>query len=123
MSINNNNKKVLLFGSFTEDDIRSWQDEKPVKKKELKFDSLNCPTGITFGNFNGELSSQRGSIDGKVNFGSANSAKKEKEKDVKLLMFLNCAKKPLIDSDGIVLYMKLGDRDDCAEHFVLSFLV
>ncbi|XP_050232237.1 ubiquitin carboxyl-terminal hydrolase 24 [Mercurialis annua] len=83
MSINNNNKKVLLFGSFTEDDIRSWQDEKPVEKKELKFGSLNCPTGITFGNFNGELSSQRGSTDGKVSFGSANSAKKDKEKDVK----------------------------------------
>eukprot|EP00257_Ricinus_communis_P013404 XP_015570827.1 ubiquitin carboxyl-terminal hydrolase 24 isoform X2 [Ricinus communis] len=83
------NKKVLVFGSFTEDETKSWQankssenDKKPVQKKELQFGSLNFATGITFGDFSSESSRQPGSTNGKVSFQSTNPHKKEK--DVKI---------------------------------------
>ncbi|KAF2322436.1 hypothetical protein GH714_017023 [Hevea brasiliensis] len=63
---------MLLFGSFTEDETKSWlqkpsseNDEKPLEKKELQFGSLNL---IDFSSANG-----------KVSFQTSNSLKKEKE--------------------------------------------
>ncbi|KAF2323789.1 hypothetical protein GH714_036929 [Hevea brasiliensis] len=84
-----NSSKVLVFGSFTEDETRSWlqkpsseNDEKPVEKKELQFGSLSFATGITFGDFNSESSRQLGSANGKASFQTTNPLKKEK--DVKI---------------------------------------
>ncbi|OAY36188.1 ubiquitin carboxyl-terminal hydrolase 24 isoform X2 [Manihot esculenta] len=83
--------KVLVFGSFTEDETRSWlqkpssdseKDEKPLEKKELQFGSLNFATAITFGDFNSESSRQLGSANGKVSFQTKSPLKKEK--DVKI---------------------------------------
>ncbi|KDP40491.1 hypothetical protein JCGZ_24490 [Jatropha curcas] len=76
--------KVLVFGSFTEDEARSWlqkpsseTDEKPVAKKELQFGSLNFDTGITFGNFNSASSRQLDSANGKVGFHTTSSLNKD----------------------------------------------
>ncbi|OAY53450.1 ubiquitin carboxyl-terminal hydrolase 24 [Manihot esculenta] len=81
--------KVLVFGSFTEDETKSWlqkpsteNHEKPVEKKELQFGSLNFATGITFGDFNSESSRKPGSANGKASFQTSNPV--NKEKDVKI---------------------------------------
>lgn len=57
--------KVLLFGSFSEDEVKSWLNkpskntEKPVKNKTLDLDSLKISSGISFGSFNGEAISNQ----------------------------------------------------------------
>ncbi|KAI3510988.1 hypothetical protein L1887_18134 [Cichorium endivia] len=51
---------VLLFGSFSEDEVKSWLNnpskntENPQKNKTLDLDSLKITSGISFGSFNGE---------------------------------------------------------------------
>ncbi|KAJ6702896.1 UBIQUITIN CARBOXYL-TERMINAL HYDROLASE [Salix viminalis] len=79
-------KKVLLFGSFTEDETKSFlgkqspgKVKKPVEKTELRFGSLNFGTGITFGNFDTTLNTQLDSANGNVTFHSKSSVKKEKD--------------------------------------------
>ncbi|PSS09953.1 Ubiquitin carboxyl-terminal hydrolase, partial [Actinidia chinensis var. chinensis] len=55
---------ILLFGSFTEDETRSWlnqsseKNEKPVEKKELQVVSSNVVKELSFGSFNGEPNRQ-----------------------------------------------------------------
>ncbi|KAL7619177.1 ubiquitin carboxyl-terminal hydrolase 24 [Lactuca sativa] len=57
--------QVLLFGSFSEDEVKSWLNkpskntEKPVKNKTLDLDSLKISSGISFGSFNGEAISNQ----------------------------------------------------------------
>lgn len=57
--------QVLLFGSFSEDEVRSCLNkpskntEKPEKKKTLNLDSLKISSGISFGSFNGEANGTR----------------------------------------------------------------
>ncbi|KAI3510984.1 hypothetical protein L1887_18125 [Cichorium endivia] len=52
--------KVLLFGSFSEDEVKSWLNnpskntENPQKNKTLDLNSLKISSGISFGSFNGE---------------------------------------------------------------------
>ncbi|KAF9686412.1 hypothetical protein SADUNF_Sadunf03G0155900 [Salix dunnii] len=79
-------KKVLLFGSFTEDETKSLlgkqspgKVKKPVEKTELRFGSLNFGSGITFGNFDTTLNTQLDSANGNVIFHSKSSVKKERE--------------------------------------------
>ncbi|CAK7339392.1 unnamed protein product, partial [Dovyalis caffra] len=79
-------KKVLLFGSFTEDETKSLlrkqssgNVETPVEQTELQFGSLNLGTGITFGNFDTALNTQLASGNGNVTFHSKSSVKKEKD--------------------------------------------
>ncbi|GAB4827797.1 Ubiquitin carboxyl-terminal hydrolase 24 [Ancistrocladus abbreviatus] len=56
--------KVIIFGSFTEDEIRSWQrkpsesNEGLAGKKEFQFGSLTFVTRTSFGSVNGESSKQ-----------------------------------------------------------------
>lgn len=82
-------KKVLVFGSFTEDETKSLlgkqspgKVEKPVEKIELRFGSLNFGTGITFGNFDTTLNTQLASANGNVT--SQSKSLVMKEKDVKV---------------------------------------
>lgn len=79
-------KKVLVFGSFTEDETKSLlgkqspgKVEKPVEKIELRFGSLNFGTGITFGNFDTTLNTQLASANGNVTSQSNSSVMKEKD--------------------------------------------
>lgn len=79
-------KKVLVFGSFTEDETKSLlgkqspgKVEKPVEKIELRFGSLNFGTGITFGNFDTTLNTQLASANGNVTSQSKSSVMKEKD--------------------------------------------
>lgn len=79
-------KKVLVFGSFTEDETKSLlgkqspgKVEKPVEKIELRFGSLNFGTGITFGNFDTTLNTQLASANGNVTSQSKSSIMKEKD--------------------------------------------
>ncbi|KAJ7005116.1 hypothetical protein D5086_007597 [Populus alba] len=79
-------KKVLVFGSFTEDETKSLlgkqspgKVEKPVEKIELRFGSLNFGTGITFGNFDTTLNTQLASANGNVTSRSKSSVMKEKD--------------------------------------------
>lgn len=74
-------EKVLLFGSFTEDETKSLLGKqssgnvgKPAEKTELRFGSINFGTGITFGNFDTALNTN-----GNVTFQSKSSVKKEKD--------------------------------------------
>ncbi|KAK9058064.1 hypothetical protein SSX86_022904 [Deinandra increscens subsp. villosa] len=52
--------QVLLFGSFSEDEVLSWLNkpsentEKPMKTKPLELNSLKISSEISFGSFNGE---------------------------------------------------------------------
>ncbi|KAI3697481.1 hypothetical protein L6452_30542 [Arctium lappa] len=52
--------QVLLFGSFSEDEVKSWFDKpsgnakKPVKEKALDLDSLKISSEISFGSFSDE---------------------------------------------------------------------
>ncbi|XP_011042126.1 PREDICTED: ubiquitin carboxyl-terminal hydrolase 24 isoform X2 [Populus euphratica] len=78
--------KVLVFGSFTEDETKSLlgkqsagKVEKPAEKIELRFGSLNFGTGITFGNFDTTLNTQLASANGNVTFQSRSSVMKEKD--------------------------------------------
>ncbi|GAB4832238.1 hypothetical protein Ancab_006252 [Ancistrocladus abbreviatus] len=56
--------KVILFGSFTEEEIRSWQSKRSdsaqglANKKEFQFGSLKFVTGASVGGVNGESSRQ-----------------------------------------------------------------
>lgn len=69
-----NQPHVLLFGSFTEDETKSWlrksfeRVEKPFEKKTSKVDSSNIVAGLSFGSLNDEsrtqLDSSKGSIVG-----------------------------------------------------------
>ncbi|XP_065868511.1 ubiquitin carboxyl-terminal hydrolase 24 isoform X2 [Euphorbia lathyris] len=84
-------KKVVVFGSFTEDETKSLlkkhsseKGEKPLEKKGLQFGSLDNASGFTFGDFNVKSSRQPSLANGKVSFETANSLKKEKD--------VNCAK-------------------------------
>ncbi|KAG6783374.1 hypothetical protein POTOM_012821 [Populus tomentosa] len=79
-------KKLLVFGSFTEDETKSLlgkqspgKVEKPVEKIELRFGSLNFGTGITFGNFDTTLNTQLASANGNVTSQSKSSVMKEKD--------------------------------------------
>ncbi|KAB5572973.1 hypothetical protein DKX38_000167 [Salix brachista] len=74
-------EKVLLFGSFTEDETKSLLGKqssgnvgKPAEKTELRFGSINFGTAITFGNFDTALNTN-----GNVTFQSKSSVKKEKD--------------------------------------------
>ncbi|KAJ6714000.1 UBIQUITIN CARBOXYL-TERMINAL HYDROLASE [Salix viminalis] len=74
-------EKVLLFGSFTEDETKSLLGKqssgnvgKPAEKTELRFGSINFGTGITFGNFDTALNTN-----GNVTFQSKSLVKKEKD--------------------------------------------
>lgn len=64
--------QVLLFGTFTEDETRSWlkqsseKTDKHVEKKELEVGSSNVVTGLSFGGFNGEPSRQLDSSRGPI---------------------------------------------------------
>ncbi|KAL6981018.1 ubiquitinyl hydrolase 1 [Sarracenia purpurea var. burkii] len=64
--------KVLLFGSFTEDETISWlkessgKTEKSVEKKELEVVSTNVLTELSFAGFNGELCRQVDSSIGEI---------------------------------------------------------
>ncbi|KAM0005856.1 putative ubiquitinyl hydrolase 1 [Helianthus debilis subsp. tardiflorus] len=52
--------QVLLFGSFSEDEVISWLNKpsenakKPAKSKPLDLNSLKISSDISFGSFNGE---------------------------------------------------------------------
>ncbi|XP_024983525.1 ubiquitin carboxyl-terminal hydrolase 24-like isoform X2 [Cynara cardunculus var. scolymus] len=52
--------QVLLFGSFSEDEVKSWFDKptgnvkNPVKEEALDLDSLKISSAISFGSFNDE---------------------------------------------------------------------
>lgn len=61
-------RKVLVFGSFTEDETRSLllkpsssKAEKPVEKKELRFGSVDFIAGKSLGGLYGESSRPKGS--------------------------------------------------------------
>lgn len=68
--------QVLLFGSFSEDEVRSWLNkpsenaEKPVQKKALDLDSLKISSDISFGSFNDEsyknIESSKGPANGNL---------------------------------------------------------
>jgi len=63
--------KVLLFGSFTEDETRSFlkspqKTKKPVEKKELPVVSPNVATELSFGGFHGEAHLQFDSSRGPI---------------------------------------------------------
>uniref|UniRef100_A0A5B7C7I4 Ubiquitin carboxyl-terminal hydrolase n=1 Tax=Davidia involucrata TaxID=16924 RepID=A0A5B7C7I4_DAVIN len=66
--------KVLVFGSFSEDETRSWLSQssenaiKPVEKKDLQVGSSNFVTEICFGDFNGEQSRQLDSSKGPTGY-------------------------------------------------------
>ncbi|XP_022745349.1 ubiquitin carboxyl-terminal hydrolase 24-like isoform X2 [Durio zibethinus] len=73
--------KVLVFGSFTEDETRSLllkrsagNAEKPVEKKELQFGSLNFAAGGSLGSANGDLSNKPSSTNGLVGCLSSTSS-------------------------------------------------
>lgn len=57
--------QVLLFGSFSEDEVKSWLNnpskntENPQKNKTLDLNSLKISSGISFGSFNGEAISNQ----------------------------------------------------------------
>lgn len=77
--------QVLLFGSFSEDEVRSWlskpseNGEKIVKKKDLDLDSLKISSEISFGSFNGESSYKNiDSSKGIVNGNAASTLKNGK---------------------------------------------
>ncbi|XP_076939513.1 ubiquitin carboxyl-terminal hydrolase 24-like [Bidens hawaiensis] len=67
--------QVLLFGSFSEDEVKSWLNkpsknaEKPVKTKPMDLNSLKISDGISFGSFNGESNNNPTGVckNGKVN--------------------------------------------------------
>ncbi|KAJ9558134.1 hypothetical protein OSB04_012748 [Centaurea solstitialis] len=52
--------QVVLFGSFSEDEVKSWFDKpsgntkQPVKEKALDLDTLKISSEISFGSFNDE---------------------------------------------------------------------
>lgn len=84
--------KVLVFGSFTEDETRSLLSqsagaaEKHLGKEKLQFGSLNVATGRSVGSNNGAVRRQLGSADGPISFESSNFIPKdenitEKSKD------------------------------------------
>ncbi|KAF7138315.1 hypothetical protein RHSIM_Rhsim07G0061800 [Rhododendron simsii] len=63
--------KVVLFGSFTEDETRSLlqspgKTKKPVEKKELPVVSSNVATELVFGGFSGEAPSRFDSSRGPI---------------------------------------------------------
>ncbi|XP_038711944.1 ubiquitin carboxyl-terminal hydrolase 24-like isoform X2 [Tripterygium wilfordii] len=69
------NPKVLLFGSFTEDETRSWQqkpssgnDEKPREKKELQFGSLDFASEISSSDLNYDSKKQLVHANGAIDF-------------------------------------------------------
>ncbi|XP_076960582.1 ubiquitin carboxyl-terminal hydrolase 24-like [Bidens hawaiensis] len=67
--------QVLLFGSFSEDEVKSWLNkpsknaEKPVKTKPVDLNSLKISNEISFGSFNGESNNNPTGVckNGKVN--------------------------------------------------------
>ncbi|XVF40826.1 hypothetical protein PTKIN_Ptkin01aG0147400 [Pterospermum kingtungense] len=72
--------KVFVFGSFTEDETRSLLSkqsagnaEKPVRKNELQFGSLNFADAGSLGSTNGDLSCKVSSTNGPVGFLSSTS--------------------------------------------------
>ncbi|PWA13603.1 Peptidase C19, ubiquitin carboxyl-terminal hydrolase 2 [Artemisia annua] len=79
-----NPPQVLLFGSFSEDEVRSWlskpseNGEKIVKKKALDVDSLKISSEISFGSFNGESYKNIDSSKGIVNGNAASTLKNGK---------------------------------------------
>ncbi|KAL0007054.1 hypothetical protein SO802_008556 [Lithocarpus litseifolius] len=86
-------KKVLVFGSFTEDETRSFllkpssgKVEKPVEKKELRFGSVDFIAGKSLGGLYGESSRQLDSPKGSNGLLSSPVLKKDNEpKSVKIL--------------------------------------
>ncbi|KAF3943714.1 hypothetical protein CMV_029752 [Castanea mollissima] len=86
-------KKVLVFGSFTEDETRSLllkpssgKAEKPVQKKELRFGSVDFIAGKPLGGLHGESSRQLDSSKGSNGLLSSPMLKKDNEpKSVKIL--------------------------------------
>ncbi|KAJ8900285.1 hypothetical protein K2173_024925 [Erythroxylum novogranatense] len=83
-------KQVLVFGSFTEDETKSLlkkqsssNDKKAEEKKALRFGSLSVATGITFGNFDCELSGKLSSGNEPISFQTTNPF--ENEKGVKIV--------------------------------------
>lgn len=72
--------QLFVFGSFSEDETRSLLSkqsaggaEKPVKKNELQFGSLNFADAGSLGSTNGDLSSKPSSTNGPVKFLSSTS--------------------------------------------------
>ncbi|XP_076887918.1 ubiquitin carboxyl-terminal hydrolase 24-like [Bidens hawaiensis] len=67
--------QVLLFGSFSEDEVKSWLNkpsknaEKTVKTKPVDLNSLKISNEISFGSFNGESNNNPTGVckNGKVN--------------------------------------------------------
>ncbi|CAN1813812.1 Ubiquitin carboxyl-terminal hydrolase 24 [Linum perenne] len=90
------NLQLLVFGSFTEDEIRSLSQKKsaekgesPVQKKEVQqVQSLKSTSGIAFGDFRCELNREEGSSKGKSVVQNGNSVE---HKDVKALNETNKA--------------------------------
>ncbi|WCJ39005.1 Ubiquitin carboxyl-terminal hydrolase 24 [Euphorbia peplus] len=79
-------KKVVVFGSFTEDETKSLlqkhSSEKPLEKKGLQFGSLDNAKGFTFGDFNSESSRQSSLSSEKISIETANSSKKGKDANI-----------------------------------------
>lgn len=77
--------KLLLFGSFTEDETRSLlrlpsgNAEKPAAKKELQFGSVDFVTGRALASVGNELCRQADSSKGPIDFCSSNLLKKDDE--------------------------------------------
>ncbi|XP_057976785.1 ubiquitin carboxyl-terminal hydrolase 24 [Malania oleifera] len=77
--------KVLVFGSFTEDETRTWlmkssgDGGKPVEKKELQSGSSKFVTGRSFNEFSNGSSRQLGSTKGQIRSQPSNLIKKDDE--------------------------------------------
>ncbi|XP_052211291.1 ubiquitin carboxyl-terminal hydrolase 24 [Diospyros lotus] len=80
---------MLLFGSFTEDETRSWlkqsseKSEKSVEKKELKVGSPNLQTQISFGSFSNVAHEQLDSSEGPIGSQASGNHTENKSGSVK----------------------------------------
>ncbi|CAL1394540.1 unnamed protein product [Linum trigynum] len=74
------NPKLLVFGSFTEDETKSWMQQKSaakaqkdVGKKDSQFQLSKPASGITFGDFSCELNREEGYVTGNAGLRSGKS--------------------------------------------------
>ncbi|KAJ7949282.1 Ubiquitin carboxyl-terminal hydrolase [Quillaja saponaria] len=82
--------RVFVFGSFTEDETKSWlinqspgKAEKPVEKREFQFGSLNFDNGTSLGRIDGESNGKLSSLKGLLSVLPSDSISSGEVKSVK----------------------------------------
>ncbi|XAR63504.1 Ubiquitinyl hydrolase 1 [Bertholletia excelsa] len=100
--------QILLFGSFTEDETRSWlkqsseKTEKPVEKKESQTGSFNALRKISFGGFSAESHGQFDSSRGAVGSELSDICKDNEIRNAKIISDVVSGTSPSVKENGVI---------------------